>query len=227
MKTRLVVATLVASAVPFVAQAQMKEADPTHKVDGGIGVAGWMGRIDPQAAARGMSLANAKFTTMGKGMHVTTGPAAIYYSPKNMGKDNYTVMATFTQMKAPSHPEAYGVFSGGHDLQDSTQSYLYFLVRGDGRYLINHRAGSEVHKLVNWTESSAVQKQDEAGKATNTLAIKVSADSVHFLVNGTQVNALAKADMHGFDLNGQTGIRVNHNLDVHVADFMVMKDKGK
>lgn len=227
MKTRLVVAALVATASPLFAQAaqQAKDPDPTHKASGGISAAGWMGRVDPQAAARGMSLDNARFAPMAGGFHVTSGPAAIYYNPANAAKGNFTVSASFTQTKAPSHPEAYGLFAGGRNLQDSTESYMYFLVRGDGKYLINHRAGNDVHKIVEWTENAAVKKQDDAGKATNELAIKVSADSVHFLANGTQVKAFAKSELHGFNLDGQTGIRVNHNLDVHVAGYAVKSGK--
>src|SRR5690242_11594161 len=188
-KTILTLAVVVAAA-PLGAQAAQqaaKDNDPTHKVAGGISAAGWMGRIDPQAERRGMKLDDAKFVSMGSGYHITSGPAAIYWNPKDAAKGNYTVSASFTQTKAPMHPEAYGLFIGGSNLNDSTQSYLYFETRGDGKYLINHRAGNDVHKIVDWTETDATNKQDAAGKATNVLAIRVSTDSVDFLANGKVV----------------------------------------
>ena len=227
MRRMILAVALVAGAAPAMAQAtqQAKDNDPTHKVAGGISVPGWKGRIDPQLAARGIKLEDAKFFAIGKDFHITTGPAAIYYNPKDVAKGDFTVKATFTQTKAPSHPEAYGLFVGGTNLQDSTQSYVYFLTRGDGKFLINHRAGTQIHKIVDWTASDATTKQDAAGKATNTLSIRATKDTVSFLANGTVVKAFSKAEMHGFSPDGQPGIRVNHNLDVHVSGFEVAKGK--
>ena len=227
MRKTILAVALVAFASPVWAQAaqQAKENDPTHKVAGGISVAGWKGRIDPQAERRGMKLDDAKFAAMDGGLHITSGPAAIYWNPKDAARGNYTVSASFTQTKAPMHPEAYGLFIGGSNLNDSTQSYVYFETRGDGKYLINHRAGNDVHKIVDWTETDATNKQDTAGKATNELAIRVTADSVDFMANGKLVKGFSKAEMHGFAAEGQTGIRVNHNLDVQVEKFQVKRGK--
>ncbi|HEY2854679.1 MAG TPA: hypothetical protein VGJ18_17615 [Gemmatimonadaceae bacterium] len=227
MRKTILTLAMVATASPLMAQAaqQAKDNDPTHKVAGGISAAGWHGRLDPQAERRGMKLDEAKFVAMGSGYHVTSGPAAIYWNPKDEAKGNYTVSASFTQTKEPMHPEAYGLFVGGEHLNDSTQSYLYFETRGDGKYLINHRAGNEVHKIVDWTDTDATNKADANGKATNELAVRVSADSVDFLANGKVVKGLSKAEMHNFAGNGQAGIRVNHNLDVHVDKFQVKHGK--
>ncbi|HKO14678.1 MAG TPA: hypothetical protein VJU87_00465 [Gemmatimonadaceae bacterium] len=223
MRSMRLAATLVTLASPLMAQTkqQAKEMDPTHKVAGGISAPGWMGRVDDKDARRAMTINDVKFVVMGTGYHVTAGPAAIYWNPKDVARGNYTVQATFTQTRAPMHPEAYGLFVGGAHLQDSTQSYLYFLTRGDGKYLINHRAGSAVHKIVEWTASGALHPQDAAGKATNELAIRVTTDSVQFLANGTPVKAFSRAEMHGMLPDGQAGLRVNHNLDVHVGGFAV------
>jgi hypothetical protein len=227
MRKTIFTLALVVTASPVFAQAaqQGKDNDPTHKVAGGISAAGWMGRLDPQAERRGMKIEDAKFSAMGTGYHITSGPAAIYWNPKDAVKGNYTVSASFTQTKAPMHPEAYGLFIGGTSLSDSTQSYVYFETRGDGKYLINHRAGNDVHKIVDWTDTDATNKADAAGKATNELAIRVTSDSVNFLANGKLVKGFTKAEMHNFAADGQTGIRVNHNLDVHVDKFQVKRAK--
>ncbi|MFL5612764.1 MAG: hypothetical protein ACJ796_03800 [Gemmatimonadaceae bacterium] len=227
MRKTIFTLALVVTASPVFAQAaqQGKDNDPTHKVAGGISAAGWMGRLDPQAERRGMKIEDAKFSAMGSGYHITSGPAAIYWNPKDAVKGNYTVSASFTQTKAPMHPEAYGLFIGGTNLSDSTQSYVYFETRGDGKYLINHRAGNDVHKIVDWTDTDATNKADAAGKATNELAIRVTSDSVDFLANGKLVKGFTKAEMHNFAADGQTGIRVNHNLDVHVDKFQVKRAK--
>jgi hypothetical protein len=208
-----VLSLLAIAAAPLAAQGAN---DPTKKVAGGSLPAGWMGRTDRAAD----KLTDAKFVAMGSGYHVTSGPAAIYWNPKTVTSGPFVASTTVTQTKAPMHPEAYGVFFGGKDLDTPTQSYYYFIVRGDGKYMINHRAGTQVHQLAPWTENAAVAKADASGKATNKLTVDASkADSVRFLVNDKQVNALAiKAD-------GLVGLRVNHNLDVHVGDLTVTAKK--
>ena len=119
------------------------------------------------------------------------------------------------------HAEAFGLFTGGRELSDAAkQTYLYFEVRQDGMYYIAHRSGANVHKLVDWTASPAIHKFDDTPNATNDLAIKVAADSVRFFVNNTQVNAVPRSGMSG-DESGDVGLRVNHNLSVHVASFTV------
>jgi hypothetical protein len=204
-----------------------QEKDPTKEVaGGGVTLKGWEGRVDPQAAKQGKTIKDVKMVGMGTGFHVTAGPAAIYWNPANTVSGNYSVTGTFTQTKAPAHAEAYGLFIGGKELKEANQSYAYFLVRGDGKYLINHRANdSTVHKLVDWTANSAVKAADANGKATNKLSIVVGADKVSFLANGVEVNSLPRAQLDGMGqgTSGIAGVRVNHNLDVHVDGFAVAK----
>lgn len=207
---------LILAAAPLAAQGAN---DPTHKAAGGGSLpAGWAGRTDRATD----KLSDAKFVTMGPGYHVTSGPAAIYWNPANSVTGPFVASTTVTQTKAPTHPEAYGIFIMGKDLDTPQQNYAYFLVRGDGKYLVNHRAGAEVHKIVPWTENAAVHKADANGKATNVLTVDASkADSVRLLVNGTQVAALPMSHLGKTD--GIVGLRVNHNLDVHVGGLSVQK----
>ncbi len=205
----------IAAVAPLAAQQQQgKDKDPTKAVTPGALPAGWATLPDhPNMAA--------KFEAMGPGFHVTSGGAAIYYRAADAQKENFTVSANFRQAEKGQHAEAYGLFTGGRDLSDATkQTYLYFEVRQDGMYYIAHRSGANVHKLVDWTASPAIHKIDDTPNATNDLAIKVAADSVRFFVNNTQVNAVPRSGMSG-DESGDVGLRVNHNLSVHVASFTV------
>ena len=188
---------------------------------GGVTAAGWKGRVDPQAAKAGRTINQDKFVAMGSGFHVTGGPAAIYWNPANNVSGNYTVTGTFTQTKAPMHPEAYGLIFAGKNLEATNQGYFYFLVRGDGKYLLNHRADdSTVHKIIDWTASDAVKTADAQGKATNKLSVVLGADKVTFLVNGTEVASRARSELGGADnTKGIAGLRVNRNLDVHIDGF--------
>jgi hypothetical protein len=217
MRSRIALTGVLALAAvaPLAAQQQQsKDKDPTKAVTAGALPAGWSTRLDDASKA-------AKFEAMGPGFHVTSGGAAIYYRAADAQKDNFTVSANFRQAEKGQHAEAYGLFTGGRDLSDAAkQTYLYFEVRQDGMYYIAHRSGANVHKLVDWTASPAIHKIDDTPNATNDLAIKVAADSVRFFVNNTQVNAVPRSGMSG-DESGDVGLRVNHNLSVHVASFTV------
>jgi hypothetical protein len=211
----------VVAAAPLAAQATQAanraSADPDKNAAGGLRVPGWTARFDRAEAKP----AQVSFTRMGTGYHVTAGPAAVYYPTRSApASGNYTVAASFTQTKAPAHPEAYGLFAGGQNLQGAAPSYVYFVVRGDGKYLVKHRANAtEVHTLVDWTASPALKPAGADGKATNALEIRVAGDSVRFVANGTPVAAVSRKQTGA--LNGTAGIRVNHNLDVHVDGFAV------
>ena len=207
----------LAAVAPLAAQQQQsKDKDPTKAVAAGALPAGWSMRLDDKDASK-----NAKFEAMGPGFHVTTGGAGIFYRAADAQKDNFTVSANFRQAEKGEHAEAFGLFTGGRELADAAkQTYLYFEVRQDGMYYIAHRSGANVHKLVDWTASPTIHKFGDTPNATNDLAIKVAADSVRFFVNNTQVNAVPRSGMSG-DESGAVGLRVNHNLSVHVASFAV------
>lgn len=214
-------ALVLLAAAPLSAQMNGgKEHDPDIKAGGGALPAGWMGRTDRPTA----KLADAKFVTMGPGFHVTSGPAAIYWRDASTTTGPFTASATFTQTRAPMHPEAYGIFFMGRSLDAADQNYAYFLVRGDGKVMVKHRVGSEVHTILDWTDNASVHKQDASGKATNTLSVDASKpDSVRLLVNGAEVAALPAEHLGSTD--GIVGLRVNHNLDVHIGDFVVTPKK--
>jgi hypothetical protein len=204
----------LAAIAPLAAQQQQsKDKDPTKAVAAGALPTGWATHLDDASKA-------AKFEAMGPGFHVTSGGAAIYWRAADTQKDNFTASANFHQAEKGQHAEAFGLFTGGRDLDDAAkQTYLYFEVRQDGMYYIAHRSGANVHKLVDWAASPAIHKFDDSPN-TNDLAIKVGTDSVRFLVNNTQVSAVPRNGMTA-DESGQVGLRVNHNLSVHVASFTV------
>ena len=206
-------AALMLLAAPLAAQ-----ADPDRAVAGGGGTlpAGWEMRVDGKGDAK-----NVKVATMGQGLHVTLGPAIILYRASTRGTGPFHTLATFTQTKPSKHPEGYGLFFGGKDLESDGESYTYFLVRQDGSYLIKRRDGAKTSDVSKgWTPHPAVKKPDAKGSATNLLEVdnKVDPSKVTFKVNGEDVYT---ADAQGIDVDGIVGLRVNHNLDVHVDGFDV------
>ena len=186
-----------------------------HAVQGGGTLpAGWSARPDDTG-----DLKNVKFVTMGPGYHVTLGPATILYRKSDRANGPFHTLATFQQTKKLEHSEGYGLFMGGEALDGKGQKYTYFLVRGDGKFIIKRRNGpTDPATIVPWTENAAIVKADANGIAKNELSILLSGGKVSFMANGKEVYATAPGAV---DTKGIAGLRINHNLDVHVDGFAV------
>ena len=216
------VTVALAAASPLADQAQTKPAKPAANSDRaaaaeGSAPRGWTLRTD----AKGKE-ADVKFVVMDPGWHITLGPAALFYRPTDKVESGFVATALLTQTTAPKHPEAYGLFIGGQSLEsDPQQKYTYFLIRGDGKYLIKKRDGANVMNLNSaWTAHPAIVKQGPTGEATNRLEVTVDKTRLVFRVNGKEVYS---ADPRLIDARGIAGLRVNHNLDLHVQSFDLKK----
>jgi len=178
--------------------------------------AGWTLRVDAPPRDKAADL---NFVTMGAGFHVTTGPAAIFWNPANTASGTYTISASFGARSVPLH-DYYGLTWGGSDLSGDKESYGYFIVGGDGSFMVKHRAGkSEVHTVIAQTANPAIKAAPtDGGAASNTLELRVGRDSIRFVVNGTQVGAVDARNPMAPNA-GIYGLRVNHNISVHIAEF--------
>jgi hypothetical protein len=151
---------------------------------------------------------------------VVTGPHHILYQPGDSASGTYTVSATIDQLDSPAHPESYGIFIGGRNLEGEAQRYGYFMVRGTGDYLIKTRDGESTGNVVGWTASPAVPRADAAGKASYALMVQVEQDSVRFSVNGTRVTSVARSAM---PTDGVAGVRIGHNLHVATTPVTIQR----
>jgi hypothetical protein len=67
---------------------------------------------------------------------------------------------------------------------------------------------------------AAIQVPGANKQSTNTLEVRVAGDTVSYVVNGTVVHTTPRSAVR---TDGIAGVRVNHMLNVHVADFSVTK----
>lgn len=179
---------------------------------------GYLAQFDmPNASVRDVS-----YTADGSGRwEVRTGPAHILYSLKDTAQNSYIVTATIEQLEKPMHPEAYGVFIGGSSLDvASKQRYTYFLVRGDGKFMVKVRDGANARTITDWTSHPAVPQQDAAGKAVYGIKIEVDGKGAKVSVNGRPVTTISPKS-GPFD--GVAGVRINHNLHVMVTPVSVVR----
>jgi hypothetical protein len=218
----LALAVALTAASPLTGHAQAKPAKPAADPDRAVGGGGsfprgWTVRTDTKGKEPDI-----KFAVMDPGWHITLGPAALFYRPTDKVDGPFTATVLFTQTTAPKHPEGYGIFVGGQSIEaDPQQKYTYFLIRGDGKYLIKKRDGANVMNLISaWTAHPAIVKQGPTGEATNRLEVTLDKARLVFRVNGKEVYS---ADPRLVDSKGIAGLRVNHNLDVHVQSFQVKK----
>jgi len=152
---------------------------------------------------------------------VRTGPAHILYTPADTAAGKYAASATFEQVEAPAHPEAFGIFIGGSGLNDpATRKYTYFIVRGDGKYSVKARNGTNVRTITDWTASPAVPKQDSAGKALYGIKVESDGKTARVSVNGAPVTTITPRDG---PISGVVGVRVNHNLHLIVTPVSIIR----
>jgi hypothetical protein len=210
MRVQLPLMLLTLAAGPVLAQ----QHDPDHAVTGGGALpAGWQARTDG-----GRPMTNVKFEDMAPGWHLTVGPAVILYRDADKVDGLVHAVSKINLFPSSGHAEGFGLFLGGRNLQDSTQSYTYFLIRGDGMYLVKRRTGATTSTIVDWTASDAINKASAEGSVANEVSLQTGADSVKFMVNGKTVATLPASQV---DTRGIVGLRVNHNLNLHIENLGV------
>jgi hypothetical protein len=226
-KSVVVAGLLVASSVAA-AQDQSRVV-----AGGGIKVAGWQGKIDPNEAKQGGKLEGAKLEKVGDDLHVTTGPAVAYWNPTNVATGNYTVKATFTEEKfmgLNNHPHPYGVFIGGTDMGTDTQSYLYCTAYGNGRFIVRGFSGDATFQMNGrGEENAAIHKASGVGASvTQEIALSVKGDKVECAINGQVVGSYDKSALVGQgklkSTDGVYGIRFGHNTDAVVKGLTLTKN---
>jgi hypothetical protein len=225
MHKMLVFAAALALAVPAWAQ----DHDADRKVaGGGIKVEGWQGRIDPAAAKKGATINDSRFEQQGGDLHLTIGPAAIYWNPAHAASGDYTVKATFREARPDTgHPHPYGVFIGGQKLDTPDLSLVYCIAYSDGTFLVRGFNGASVVQVGKRQKHEAVSQPGSDGSVTNEVAWHVRGGKAECAINGKTVASYARDELVApgrlESTDGIAGLRVSHNVDVVVSGFGVSK----
>jgi hypothetical protein len=223
----------VTASVLLVANLPAQQMEASRGVaDGGIKVAGWMGKIDASRENTGLTINDARFAYEGDALRITTGPSATYWNTANTATGQYTVKATFKEpkyMSLNSHPHPYGIVVAGSELGTDRQSFLYcaaygtgyFIVRGFGPdpFRMNGPRG-ELHDAVNKAAGTG-------SPITQEIAVSVRADKVECAINGTVVASYPRADVVAAgklkSTDGVYGVRFGHNTEVFVTGLSLTK----
>jgi hypothetical protein len=218
---------LAVAALTLVSGASCVHAQDTNRpvAGGGIAVPGWMGRIDPKELRGGEKLENARLTKDGDALHVTTGPAVVYWNPENTARGNYTVKATFKEaryMNLNTHPHPYGIFIAGNDMGTDRQSYLYCAAYGNGSFIVRGFGPAPFQMNGRWSSNSAVNRASGPGEpVTQEIALSAKGNKVECAINGTVVatydKSLLVADGKLQSIDGVYGIRFGHNTEAIVT----------
>lgn len=182
---------------------------------------GWKVHIDrSQNAQDPDDKSGVTFMSMGKGFHVSGGPAGTYWNPANAATGSFTAKGTFTLVKPSNHTNYYGLVFGGNGLEGASQSYTYFLVAQDGSFLIKQRNGEQTSNVQAATKNAAIKTPDGTGRSVNNLEVRVAGDTISYVVNGTVVHTTPKG---AAKTDGIVGFRVNHVTEVMVESFEIQR----
>ena len=174
--------------------------------------AGWKVHIDRSTNAQDPdNKSGVMFMSMGKGFHVSGGPAGTYWHPSNTATGNYTLKGTFTLVKPSNHTNYYGLVFGGNGLDGPMQTCTF---------LIKQRNGEQTSDIKSATKNAVIKTPDSSGKSVNALEVRVAGDTVSYVVNGTVVHTTPKS---AAKTDGIAGFRVNHVTEVMVDNFEVQK----
>ncbi|MEP7384535.1 MAG: hypothetical protein ABI910_22870 [Gemmatimonadota bacterium] len=212
----------------LVSATAVQAQDADRSVKGGVQVAGWKARVDRRPASQGKTVNDSKMVTEGGALRLSVGPAGNFWSDANVAQGDYTVKATFDELKmAASHPHSYGIFIGGHDLESDQETLMYCIAYGNGTYSIKTFHGEKVTTLVNTEASAALHKADAEGESKNEIGWSVKGGKASCVINGTTVKTLETSDVVAADkltsLDGVYGIRVSHNLELKVSGLAMAK----
>jgi hypothetical protein len=179
----------------------------------------WQVRLDNP---EGGNLEDIWYVDMPPGWHVTTGPAAIFWDPGKTASGSFSLESEIYLFDPKGRREGFGFFFGGADLSEGNQTYAYFLIREGGEFLVKIRKGEETETVLDWAPHPAIAswatRGEEAHTAKNILGVTVIPESVSFRVNGQEV---AKLPAGRIPTDGQVGLRVNHNVNIHVTTLDV------
>ncbi|RMH15320.1 MAG: hypothetical protein D6701_10145 [Gemmatimonadetes bacterium] len=200
-------------AAPLLARpaAAQEEMDADRAVAGGGALpAGFEGRTD-----RGQGFENVRFEIKDGLYHISVGPAVVLYRPEHTASGTYRLTSTVTQTSSKGHAHGAGLIFGGADLQGPDQVYTYFLVRGDGTFIVKTRTGATTALVSErWQPHPALHTEDANGHATNELEVEVGEEDVIFRANGQEVFRAPRSELY---TDGVYGIRLNHNLDMIIS----------
>lgn len=205
---------------------------PRPVAGGGVFVLEWKGQIDAQEERQGAKLSDSKLIKEGDALHVTTGPAVIYWNPANVARGDYTVRATFREpryMNLNNHPHPYGIVIAGNDFGTDQQSLLYCATYGNGNVIVrgfgplpfqlNGRGGER---------NAAVHKPAGPGQPVEQeIAVSVKGYKISCAVNGTVIGSYDKAAAVTAgklkSTDGVYGIRFAHNTEGLVTGLTLTK----
>jgi hypothetical protein len=153
-------------------------------------------------------------------LRVQTGPHSLVFPVGDPPiAPPYTVSVTLQKLQGRLH-EGYGLVFGGDALaeDEAQQHYSYFLVRGDGAYLIKRRDGASTSVVRDWTRHPAVPRDTEEGGQPVRLTVHVTPDQIRFDVNEEQVATVPAAELRA---SGHVGLRVAHDVRLSISNFRV------
>jgi hypothetical protein len=185
------------------------------------GPAGWSWTLDRPARFQGGGKAIGtdslfEFSQMAPGWHLTMGPGAVVYDPREQADHRYVLTAELILFPDASMEGEYGVFVGGRGLEGSSAQWSAFVVRGDGSAAVMQRAGGQTRMIMPWTKAESVKPRPVGDAVTNVVQVRAEADSTVFVVNGTRVAAFGRGDL---EVNGPFGFRVGPGVNLHITNL--------
>ena len=153
------------------------------------------------------------YVLMPPGWHLTVGgPGAAVYDPAWTTGTRYALEWDAFVFHT-THPDPFGVFFGGRDLEGPSPTYYAVQLTVTGELGVIQRTGRVSHVIVPSAANPNFVRPPAGDAAENVLRVSVEYDSVRVLLNGKW----AAAFVPGGDVSGTFGFRVGTGTNLHVA----------
>lgn len=159
------------------------------------------------------------FVAMAPGWHVTMGPGGVLYDPRRFADGRFDAEFEFHLFPKSANNDA-GLFLGGTQTNGAVDRYTAFVIRADGAAAVVRREGTREIIVHPWTPVAAIAKPEGDATGRNVLRVSMDSAGVHFTVNGAAVHSWKRADLA---LDGQYGIRMGRDVNVHVTRLDVLQ----
>ncbi|MDQ6612247.1 MAG: hypothetical protein M3Y64_07420 [Gemmatimonadota bacterium] len=177
---------------------------------------GWMVQAEP--ASMGIK-DTVRLVNMAPGWHMTSGPAALLWNPKDVVHGVFVATALlYLGPPRTGDLPGYGMFFGGRNMGTPAASYFEFLVRNDRRYSLRKHDGAKVTVLKDWSDLAGIgQHQGQHDHIVrNVFRIVADANMVQLMVNRMVALALPRKDLPP---DGTFGMRIGASQEMTVDEL--------
>ncbi|MSR06117.1 MAG: hypothetical protein EXR93_03465 [Gemmatimonadetes bacterium] len=149
--------------------------------------------------------------------HSNTQNAGFWWDPAWVGKGRFAAEVEYLIYPESAGSE-FGLIIGGVKMDEQNSSYIKFVVRSDGHYLVALRDGKLFHEIAPWKHTYRVETPSGSGPAKNVVRIQAHQSVIAFYLNGYRVFFIDRSMVKA---PGQVALRMGGGIVADISKFKI------